>query len=60
MGYMGVGRGIQRRREGCAEGKGAPGSGRALFQLFLGGPKIFFIFHCHRTIEKLEKTALYM
>ena len=32
----------------------------ASFQLFLGGPKFFFIFQCHRTIEKLEKTALYM
>ena len=31
----------------------------ASFQLFLGGP-IFFIFQCHRTIEKLEKTALHM
>ena len=32
----------------------------ASFQLFLGGAKFFFIFQCHRTIEKLEKTALYM
>ena len=32
----------------------------ASFQLFLGGPKFFYIFQCHRTIEKLEKTALYM
>ena len=44
MGYMGVGRGIQGRREGCAEGKGAPGSGRASFQLFLTGPKFFLFF----------------
>ena len=36
------------------------GSG-ASFQLFLGGPNFFYIFQCHRTIEKLEKkTALYM
>ena len=27
----------------------------ASFQLFLGGPKFFFIFQCHRTIENLEK-----
>ena len=27
----------------------------ASFQLFLGGPNFFFIFQCHRTIEKLEK-----
>ena len=33
----------------------------ASFQLFLGrGLNLFFIFQCHRTIEKLEKTALYM
>ena len=25
-----------------------------------GGPKFFYIFQCHQTIEKLEKTALYM
>ena len=30
------------------------------FNFFLGGAKIFFIFSCHRTIEKLEKTTLYM
>ena len=30
----------------------------ASFQLFLGGATFFFIFQCHRTIEKLEKTAL--
>ena len=29
----------------------------ASFQLFLGGPKIFLIFQCHRTIEKLEKNS---
>ena len=27
----------------------------ASFQLFLGGQTIFFIFQCHRTVEKLEK-----
>ena len=32
----------------------------ASFQLFLGRPKFFFIFQFHWTIEKLEKTALYM
>ena len=31
----------------------------ASFQLFLGGANFFFIFQCHRTNEKLEKTALY-
>ena len=31
----------------------------ASFQLFLWG-QFFFIFQCHRTVEKLEKTALYM
>ena len=30
------------------------------FNFFLGGPNFIFIFQCHRTIEKLEKTALYM
>ena len=29
------------------------------FKFFLG-TKFFFIFQCHRTIEKLEKTALHM
>ena len=29
----------------------------ASFQLFLGGPNFFFIFQCHRTIEKLEKNS---
>ena len=31
----------------------------ASFQLFLGvgGPKFFFIFQCHRTIEKLENNS---
>ena len=32
----------------------------ASFQLFLGGAKKIFIFQCHPTIEKLEKTTLYM
>ena len=33
----------------------------ASFQLFLEGDNVFFkIFQCHRTIEKLKKTALYM
>ena len=32
----------------------------ASFKLFLGGAKFFFYFQCHRTIEKLEKTTLYM
>ena len=32
----------------------------ASFQLFLGGAKFFSIIQCHRTIEILEKTALYM
>ena len=27
---------------------------------FSGGGKFFFIFQCHRTIEKLEKNTLYM
>ena len=31
----------------------------ASFQLFLGGQIFLKIFQCHRTIEKLEKTALY-
>ena len=32
----------------------------ASFQLFLGDQIFFIIFQCHRTIEKLEKTALQM
>ena len=30
------------------------------FNFFLGGANFIFIFQCHWTIEKLEKTALYM
>ena len=33
---------------------------RGVISTFSWGGQIFFIFQCHRTIEKLEKTALYM
>ena len=32
-------------------------SAGASFQLFLGGQNFFYIFQCHRTIEKLEKNS---
>ena len=35
------------------------GRNRGVISTFSWGTKIFFIFQCHRTVEKLEKTAVY-
>ena len=41
-------------------GGGSIDAAEASFQHFLGGQLFFFIYQCHQTLEKLEKSTLYV